>query len=149
MKGRKVVFLMYKDTLCIAFGLIGAIISFCFGGWSLGLTTLIWFMLIDYAMGLILAGVFKKSKKSKSGKLSSSASWKGLCKKFISLVLVSLGYRVDLLTGQPFVRDAIIISFIVNELLSICENAGLMGIPIPKALTRAIEILKKEDENVQ
>lgn len=140
---------MYKDIVCGAIGVCGSFLTFLFGGWTMALSTLVWFMLIDYAMGLIVAGVFKKSNKTKTGKLSSSASWKGLCRKFVSLLFVSLGYHIDKLTGQPFVKDAITISFIVNELLSICENAGLMGIPIPKPLLRAIDILKKEDKDVQ
>ena len=134
-----------KNAICSVIGICGSFITFMFGGWTMALSTLVWFMLIDYAMGLIIAGVFKKSTKSKTGKLSSYASWKGLCRKFISLLFVSLGYHIDMLTGRPFVKDAITISFIVNELLSICENASIIGIPIPNALKKAIEVLKKGD----
>lgn len=140
---------MNKELIMGIIGCIGGTIASCFGGWNTATTTLLIFMLIDYAMGLLVAGVFKKSKKTKSGKLSSNASWKGLCKKFASLLFVIIGYRVDLLMGTTFVKDAVVISFIVNESLSIFENAGLMGVPIPDKLRKAIEVLKKGDDNVQ
>lgn len=101
---------------------------------------------IDYLMGLILAAVFGKSKKSESGKLDSGACWRGLVKKGISLLIVLVACRLDLLIGTNYIRDACIVAFCVSEVISIVENAGLMGVPIPTVITKAIEALKK-DEN--
>lgn len=140
---------MLKDAVCMAIGTICALVTLAFGGWSTALITLVWFMGLDFLLGLIVAGVFKKSKKSKTGKLSSTASWKGLAKKVVTLLFVSFAYRIDLLMNTTFLKDAVTISFIVNEALSICENAGLMGIPIPSVLSKAIEALRKDGENVQ
>ena len=140
---------MLKEIVCIIIGTIGALVTLAFGGWSTALITLVWFMGLDFLLGLIVAGVFKRSKKSKTGKLSSTASWKGLAKKVVTLLFVSFAYRIDLLMNTTFLKDAVTISFIVNEALSICENAGLMGIPIPSVLSRAIEALRKDNDNVQ
>lgn len=138
-----------KDRI-IAFASVGAIgstIASLFGGWSNDLTTLLIFMTIDFITGLVVAGIFKKSKKSKNGALESSIGFKGIVKKVMILLLVLVGYRLDLLLGSDYIRTALVIAFICNETISITENAGLMGIPIPKAIKNAIDILKnKEDE---
>lgn len=138
-----------KETLIAVFGIIGSFIASLFGGWDAALTTLVVFMAVDYATGLIVAGVFNKSTKTKTGGLESKAGWKGLCRKFMTLIIVLIAYRIDLVTGTSFLKDAVIIAFIINESLSIAENAGLMGVPFPPALKKAIEVLKnKESEGV-
>lgn len=133
-----------KNVLISIVGAVGGVISHCFGGWTEALTTLLIFMAIDYLTGLICAGVFHKSKKSENGALESKASFKGLCRKGVILLIVLVGHRIDLAIGANYVRDAVCIAFIVNETISIVENAGLMGVPIPKVITGAIEILKKK-----
>ena len=125
-------------------GAIGALFMSLFGGWSTGLVTLVIFMTVDYISGLIVAGVFKASDKSENGALESRAGWKGLCRKGMTLLFVLVAYRLDLLIGTNYIRDAVIIGFCVNELLSIIENAGLMGVPLPKPLVRAIDLLKSK-----
>jgi len=117
-----------------------------FGGFDTGIITLLIFMGIDYASGLILAGVFKKSKKSECGALESAIGFKGLVKKCMCLVFVFIGCQLDSFMGTTFIRDAVIIGFISNELISIVENAGLMGVPIPAAIRKAIEILNKKEK---
>lgn len=124
-------------------GAIGAIISTLFGGWTAGLTTLLIFMTVDYISGLVVAGVFKNSNKSETGALESRAGWKGLTRKCMTLLFVLVAHRLDLLVGTNYIRDAVIIGFCVNELLSIVENAGLMGLPLPPILTRAIDVLSE------
>lgn len=140
-----------KNLLITIVGAAGGAISFCFGGWTESLTTLLIFMAIDFITGLICAGVFHKSKKSDTGALESKASFKGLCRKGVIMLIVLVGHRIDLAIGASYVRDAVCIAFIVNETISIIENAGLMGVPIPKVITSAIEILKKKgsDKNEQ
>lgn len=97
---------------------------------------------VDYITGLILAGVFKKSPKTPNGALESRAGWKGLARKGITLLIVLVAYRLDQIINTSYIRDAVIIAFIANESISIIENAALMGIPIPKTITKAIELLK-------
>lgn len=133
-----------KDGLCLAVGTAGGLISAAVGGWSGALTTLIIFMAIDYITGLIVAGVFHRSEKTPDGTLESRAGWKGLIRKGMSLLVVLIACRLDLLIGTHIIRDSVVIAFVVNEVISITENAGLMGVPIPKIITSAIHVLKEE-----
>lgn len=134
-----------KETLMATFGITGSFIASFFGGWNAALTTLVVFMVVDYLTGLIVGGVFNNSTKTKTGGLESKAGWKGLCRKFMTLIVVLVAYRIDLATGASFLKDAVVIAFIVNESLSIAENAGLMGVPFPPALAKAIEVLKNRE----
>lgn len=118
-----------------------------FGGWDAGLATLLIFMCLDYVSGLIVAGVFKNSPKTDTGSLESKAGWKGLCRKCMTLVFVLIAYRLDLVIGTNYIRDAVIIGFIANETISLVENAGLMGVPLPAVITKAIDILQKKTES--
>ena len=135
-----------KNVICGIIGIVGGIVASAFGGWSAALTTLLIFMGVDYLSGLILAGVFHASPKSEDGTLESYAGWKGLVRKGMTLLIVLIGARLDLLIGVNYIRDAMVIAFCVNELLSIIENMGLMGVPMPEILTNAIEMLKSKSE---
>lgn len=135
-----------KNAICTTAGAIGGVIASFFGGWDAGLATLVMFMAIDYVSGLVVAGVFHNSKKTASGALESKAGWKGLCRKGMSLLFVLIAYRLDLAIGSNYIRDAVIIGFIVNETISIVENAGLMGVPLPKVINKAIDILTSKSE---
>ena len=134
-----------KNTICTAIGIVGGGIAALFGGWNASLTTLVVFMALDYISGLVVAGVFHNSPKSDSGALESRAGFKGLLRKMMILVFVLVGHRLDLAMGTTYIRDGVCIAYMANELLSIVENAGLMGIPIPEPITNAVELLKKKD----
>ncbi|SJZ37653.1 phage holin family protein [Garciella nitratireducens] len=136
----------YKHTILTSFGIVGSIIAHYLGGWDTALQTLIIFMAIDYIAGLITAGVFHRSGKTDNGRLESKAGFKGLCKKGMILLIVLVATQLDLVIGTDVVRNAVIIAFTANEAISILENAGTMGIKIPKKLTDAIEILKDKGE---
>ena len=135
-----------KDGICTAIGVVGSTIASFFGGFDAALITLLIFMGVDNATGLIVAGVFHKSEKTEKGALESRAGWKGLCRKGVSLLVVLVACRLDMIMGSNFIRDATVIAFIANETISIIENAGLMGVPIPSVITKAIEVLKKKSE---
>ena len=136
-----------RISICAAAGVVGGIIATFFGGWSDGLTTLVIFMCIDYVSGFVLAGVFNKSRKTESGALESRAGWKGICRKCMTLVLVLVAYRLDLLRGEgTLIRDAVTIGFTINEGLSILENAVLMGLKVPEPLRKALEVLAPKAE---
>ena len=137
---------MLKDSICAGIGIIGSGIAALFGGWDAALLTLLIAMGVDYITGLIVAGVFHHSNKTAGGALESSAGWKGLCKKGVTLLVVLVACRLDIIIGSNFIRDAVVIGFIANETISIVENAGLMGVPIPAVITRSIEILKRKSE---
>ena len=127
--------------------MIGGLIASMFGGWDAALITLMIFMGIDYLTGLIMAGVFHNSEKTPNGALESRAGWKGLCRKGVTLLIVLVACRLDLVMGSKFIRDAVVIGFIANETISIVDNAGLMGVPIPAVITRAIDVLKHQGES--
>ena len=77
---------MNSRELCTYVGVIGGAIAGLFGGWDTALQTLVIFMAVDYITGLIVAGVFHTSPKTKTGTLESRAGWKGLCRKGVSLL---------------------------------------------------------------
>ena len=121
------------------------------GGMFGGLDTLFWALLtcsiIDYFTGMVVAVVFKNSPKTETGGAQSKAGFKGLVKKVFIYALIIVVVKIDIVVGaNGFLRNAVIIGFMVNEVLSIIENAGLMGIKIPAALTNAVDILKQKSE---
>lgn len=140
---------LIKNTTIGVIGVMGSVISMVLGPWNSAVTALCVMMIADFVSGLVIAAVFKASPKSESGGLSSATGWKGLCKKIMTLALVAVGHYLDIALGIDFIRNAVVYAFMANELISIIENAGLMGIPIPKALSNAIDILKeKADETI-
>lgn len=134
-----------KESICTVIGITGSFIAGLFGGFDASMVTLIAFMGVDYVTGLILAAV-RKSPKTDTGGLSSRIGLKGLAKKCVILMLVLVSARLDITLGTSYIRDAVCIGFIANELLSIIENAGLLGVPMPQALKNAVEILQKKND---
>ena len=135
-----------KNAICSSIGIVGSLVASWFGGWTASLTTLLIFMGIDYVSGLIVAGVFHNSPKTETGALESRAGLKGLIRKSSMLLFVLIGHRLDVAVGTTYIRDAVCIAFMANELISIVENAGLMGLPVPTVISNAIDILKKGTE---
>lgn len=132
-----------KETICTIAGIFGSFIAGLFGGWDASLVTLLLFMGIDYITGLAVAAC-GKSPKSDTGRLSSKIGWRGLAKKCVSLLLVLVAVRLDITLDTSYIRDAVCIAFVANELLSITENAGLLGVPLPAVITKAIELLQSK-----
>jgi len=139
---------MRANVLYSLVGVVGGFVAMAFGGWSEALITLIVFMAVDYVTGLAVAGIFKKSKKSENGALESRAGFKGLCRKGVALLIVLVAVRLDIIMHTTYIKDAVIIAFVANESISIIENAGLMGVPVPGVIAKAIDVLKKESDKV-
>lgn len=136
-----------KSVVCSILGAAGALFMQLFGGWSEDMATLVILMIVDYISGIIVAAAFKKSLKSENGALSSAAGLKGLCKKGVMIAVVLVAHRMDVSLGVDYIKSAAVMGFIVNELISITENAGLMGVPLPSVVKKAISVLKsKADE---
>lgn len=137
-----------KTGVLAALAAAGTFLAESFGGWDADLMTLLIFMAVDFLLGLIVAGVFKKSNKSETGALDSRASFKGLCKKGAVLLVVLIAHRLDLMGGggSHAVRSLVIFFFLGNEGLSIVESLGLMGVPFPKKLTDALEALRRNSD---
>ena len=135
-----------KTMICTGIGIVGSTVAAAFGGWDAAMITLISMMVIDYLTGVLVAGVFHNSPKTENGTLESKAGWKGLCRKGVTLLIVLVAARLDIILGTGVIRDAVIIGYIANEIISIIENAGLMGVPIPAAIEKAIEVLQSKGE---
>lgn len=133
----KIIITSITGTLC-------SLLINLFGEWNTEMETLIIFMILDYLTGIICAAVFKKSKKTENGSLESKVGWKGLAKKCYILLFVLIAHRLDLALDVEYVKTTVIIGFVINEGLSIIENAGLIGIPLPSSLKNAIEILQNK-----
>ncbi len=133
-----------KGKFLMALVLAGGVLSRLFGGFTFELKTLILFMAVDFATGIAVGGIFKKSRKTKNGALESNAGFKGITKKCITLLFVIVANRLDKVLGVDFVRSSVIFAYTANELISIIENAGLMGVPIPDVIKKAIEVLKEK-----
>ena len=135
---------VYKGCALYFTGFTASLINYAFGGFDMLLQTLLLLMAVDFISGVVSAVFFKKSKKTETGKLSSAASIRGLFKKGCCLLLVVVAVHLDMLLGtNSLTRDAVIIAFCLNELISILENMGNMGIKMPAPIINALELLDK------
>jgi len=139
-----------KKQICIGIGTIGSFLIKLVGGWDSLMQTLLIFMIIDYVSGWTVAAVFQNSTKTQNGGLESKAGLKGLIKKCMILLLVVAMQCVDVALKCDYIRNAAIIGLAANELISIVENAKLMGIPMPKVVYKAIDVMnEKEKKNYE
>lgn len=122
--------------LCSVFGLVGSVITFAFGSWVESLTLLVVAMGIDYVTGV--AASIKEGR----GLNSVFGGW-GLTRKGLMLLVILLAHRIDILLETSNVTmGAAIYFYIANELISITENYGRIGLPLPDRLRKIIEVLK-------
>ena len=136
-----------KDAISAVVGFSAGLISWAVGGFDTPVLALIVCMAVDYATGLIVAGIFHASPKTRGGGLDSRVGWKGLARKIVTILIVVVANLADILLELHYIRDAAVIGFCANECISILENAGRMGIRIPGALTAALEVMNQEGEN--
>lgn len=136
-----------RKYISIIAAFIGYYASYFFGGWSLAMETLCVMIVIDYITGLCVAGIFRNSPKTVNGALESRAGFKGIIRKCVIFLCVLLGASLDRLLGTNYLRDGICYGYIVNELISILENFGLMGVKYPAIITKALEILQSKGDD--
>ena len=139
----------HQGPICTGVGIIGAFVASLYGGWTQGMNTLIIFMAVDYITGLLVAGIWHRSQKTEDGRLESRAGWKGLVRKGVTLLIVLIAARLDMVIQTTLIRDTAVIGFIANEGISILENAALMGIPMPAIVQNALEVLQKQADTTQ
>lgn len=141
--------LQIKNYILAFLSAMGAAIISFLGGWDTAVQTLVIFIIIDVISGLVLALVFKKSDKTLGGAADSRICFKGLIRKVAMLVIVGVAALLDKFLGtMELCRTTVIMFFIGNEGLSICENIGLMGVPLPAFLIKALERLRKNSETI-
>ena len=117
--------------------ILGAILGYLFGEWSALLGILLAFVVTDYITGIIAAGI--------EGQLSSRVGLRGISKKMMIFVIVAVGHLIDKALGvESVLKNAAIFFYMANELLSILENAGRIGLPVPSILEKAIALLKEK-----
>lgn len=131
-----------------AIGVVGALVYLAVGDVTAELSTLFWLMLLDIITGFLVASVFKTSRKTTSGALSSKEMLKGFVRKVGMLILVAIAYRLDNMLNVNYLKNATTIALIVEECISLIENIGLMGIPIPKFISSAIDVLNSKVQDL-
>lgn len=119
---------------------IGTAFSY-FCGWDKAVEVLLWLMVLDYVSGIMAAFI------NADMALDSRKGYRGIVKKFMILVLVSLAHLMDVAMGQIIVQTVVVWFFIGNEGLSIVENASKAGLPVPERLKDALEQLKEQKED--
>ena len=136
-----------KNSVLAALSVVGSVIANWLGGWDAALAVLISMMVIDFLTGLAVAFVFKKSPKSNCGGVSSAASFKGLTKKVVILILIGMAAMLDTVLGVVFMRTTAILFYIGSEGLSILENTALMGVPYPSFIKKALDTMKEKGDS--
>lgn len=135
-----------KNVVLGGLATAGSVVAQALGGWDMALRVLIWFMVLDYVTGWLVAAVWHKSSKSETGALASNAGFKGLIKKCMILALVWMAAMLDRVTGSDFVRTAVCLFFIANEGLSILENTAIMGVPYPAFVKNMLDAMKEQSD---
>ena len=136
-----------KNIVSIVTGAIGSLLINLIGKPTDDLIILLVLMTIDLIVGFLISAIWQKSTKTDSGKLSSKVMFKGIVKKFFTLVIVVIAFQLDKLLVMNVIRHIVIIAFIVEEILSITENIAITGIKIPTIITKALDVLEKEVKN--
>lgn len=136
-----------KNSVLCFMAVAGSAIANYLGGWDSALKVLVAMMAADYLTGVLVALIWHKSNKIDDGTLSSKAGFKGLCKKGVIILIVWLAVLLDGAMGANYVRTAVILFFIGNEGLSLLENIGLMGVPYPAFLQKALQALRDKGDN--
>ena len=135
-----------KNGILAALAAVGSWVANALGGWDASMQVLVALMVADYLTGVLVAAVWQRSNKSASGALDSKAGFKGILKKCAILLLVWIGVLLDNATGVNYIRMAVVLFFVGNEGISLLENLGLMGVPFPAFLKRALEALRDQGD---
>ena len=135
-----------KNGILVGLAVFGSFATNALGGLDASLQVLIALMVADYITGVLVAAVWHKSSKSSSGTLNSVAGFKGILKKCMILMLVWIGVLLDQALGSSYARTAVVLFFVGNEGISLLENLGLMGVPFPAFLRRALEALRDQGD---
>lgn len=133
-----------KNIVSIVSGAIGSLLINLIGKPTDDLIILIVLMIVDLIVGFLISAIWQKSTKTDSGKLSSRVMFKGIVKKFFTLIIVVIAFQLDKLLVMNVIRHIVIIAFIVEEILSITENIAITGIKIPTIITKSLDVLEKE-----
>ena len=138
---------MTWDQVTCTLAAIGGFIAGLFGGWNGTMTVLVIFMAADYVLGCICA-LTGNSPKTSGGHFLSSVAFKGLLKKAVIMLVVLLAVQLDKALGgsTPMFQSAATCFYIANEGISVIENCGLLGVPVPESIKNALEALRENGD---
>lgn len=126
-----------KEVLQSILAVISTGLIYLLGGLDIALTCLLIAIVLDYVSGMLKAFITKQ--------VSSKVGFKGILKKVSILLVIMLAVLVDRVTGETgAIRTLVVYYFVANEGLSILENLGQAGVPIPQSIKKALKALKKE-----
>jgi toxin secretion/phage lysis holin len=131
-----------KSYILTGIGVAGSAIAGALGGWDTAVMGLCSMMALDYLTGLGVALIAHKSNKSENGGADSRAGFRGLIKKCAILAAVAAANVLDMVSGSNYIRDGVCIAYCANEALSMAENLALLGVPFPKIVLDALEVMK-------
>ena len=136
-----------KNSVLAFLAAAGSLIANALGGWDATLKVLVAMMAVDYITGVLVALIWHRSNKTDDGTLSSKAGFKGLCKKGAILLVIWIAVLLDDAMGSEYIRIFVMLFFIGNEGISLLENVGLMGVPYPDFLKKALQALRDKGNN--
>lgn len=134
-----------KNAALLSAASIGGVMSSLWGGWDGILKALLVCMAVDYITGIAVAAIGKSSK-SLTGRISSNAAVTGLLKKGFELLVVLVAAQLEGVAGSGFIRDTVVLFFIGSEGISIVENGGLLGVPLPASVKKWFEVLRDNND---
>ena len=136
----EVVSLERESLLKSIIAALGTAATYLWGGWDAVFTALVVLACMDYVTGWAAAWVH--------GRLSSDVGRRGIAKKVGMFVVISVGHIMDQLggLGEPILRTVAIWWYIGNEALSVIENLGEVGVPIPGRLRQALAVLRDKHD---
>ncbi|MCR8645595.1 phage holin family protein [Paenibacillus sp. N1-5-1-14] len=133
---------MNQTVFNFASGFFGTVITYAFGTWNELLSFFVIAILID-----IISGVTASMKEGKG--ISSAVGFKGSVKKVFMFVAILLAHRMDVLMSSDFIMTGAIYFYLANELVSIIENYGRLGLPLPPQIKDMITALKRNSDDKQ
>lgn len=127
-----------KNIISFITSTLATALVYYLGGWDIALQMLLIIILLDYITGICKAIHNKK--------LNSEIGLKGIVKKVGYLIIVAVAVILDRIAGNTgAIRTLVIYFFVANEGISILENWGAMGLPLPQKLTETLEQLKNDN----
>lgn len=133
----------FWNMIQAVFTMVGGWLGYFLGGCDGLLFALVLFVAMDYITGVMCAAADRK--------LSSEVGFRGICRKVLLFLLVGMANVLDVNvigTGSVF-RTAVIFFYLSNEGLSLLENAGHLGLPIPAKLKAVLEQLHRQSEEIE
>lgn len=136
--------IVLEKSFQILVAILAGGVQFLYGDWTMLLTILLALTIIDFISGLS-AGFIE-------GELKSRIGLVGIARKVFIFMMVAVAHLIDLLLiesgleTKALIMTMVIVFYAVNEILSITENAGRIGLPVPEQIKNAIVVLKGKDE---